>query len=152
MKKNRNAICGRNTTTAPTPATAPSTSRLRSGPAGHRLVVGLALLLDDRFVGECAQTDVRRVLSSFAIPGDLHRPAGGIHGHDVCELIGVGDGETVKRQQLVSQFQTSLGDRGVEVDRVADDPFLAGAEDGIERAVLDNFGREQLGDEQLDLV
>ena len=47
MKKNRIRICGRNTSTPPTPAMTPSTSRLRSGPsamcagvqspsAGHR--------------------------------------------------------------------------------------------------------------------
>ena len=35
MKKNRIRICGRNTSTLPTPAITPSTSRLRSGPSGQ---------------------------------------------------------------------------------------------------------------------
>ncbi len=34
MKKNRIRICGRNTSTLPTPAMMPSTSRLRSAPSG----------------------------------------------------------------------------------------------------------------------
>jgi hypothetical protein len=36
MKKNSSRICGRNTTTAPTPATTPSTSRLRRSPGGEQ--------------------------------------------------------------------------------------------------------------------
>ena len=39
MKKNRIRICGRNTSTPPTPAITPSTSRLRSGPSAMRAVV-----------------------------------------------------------------------------------------------------------------
>jgi hypothetical protein len=35
MQRKSTAICGRNTTTLPTPASAPSTSRLRSSPAGN---------------------------------------------------------------------------------------------------------------------
>ena len=35
MKKNRIKICGKNTSTPPTPATMPSTSRLRSTPSGR---------------------------------------------------------------------------------------------------------------------
>ena len=39
MKKNRIRICGRNTSTLPTPAITPSTSRLRSGPSAMCAVV-----------------------------------------------------------------------------------------------------------------
>ena len=34
MKRNRMTICGRKTSTPPTPAMTPSTTRLRSGPGG----------------------------------------------------------------------------------------------------------------------
>ena len=39
MKKNKIKICGKNTSTPPTPATTPSTSRLRSGPSAMAPVI-----------------------------------------------------------------------------------------------------------------
>ena len=42
MKKNRMMICGRNTSTPPAPAMMPSTSRLRSAPAGTTRVTSSA--------------------------------------------------------------------------------------------------------------